>query len=82
MGLVEMVRLKIAAMEASRAPYSSSRSGPRSLLHDVDTQHQVWRHSRPGLSLSNSMDLYLQKTNIITRDYLEDINEIPAPRMF
>lgn len=32
-------------------------------------------------SLSNSMGLFLQKTNII-RDYLEDINEIPAPRMF
>lgn len=31
--------------------------------------------------LSNSMGLFLQKTNII-RDYLEDINEIPAPRMF
>nr|AEX58673.1 squalene synthase [Huperzia serrata] len=32
-------------------------------------------------SLSNSMGLFLQKTNII-RDYLEDINEEPAPRMF
>ncbi|KAF9613406.1 hypothetical protein IFM89_008236 [Coptis chinensis] len=32
-------------------------------------------------SLSNSMGLYLQKTNII-RDYLEDINEIPKSRMF
>ncbi|KAJ7295955.1 hypothetical protein O6H91_Y153200 [Diphasiastrum complanatum] len=32
-------------------------------------------------SLSNSMGLFLQKTNII-RDYLEDINELPAPRMF
>jgi farnesyl-diphosphate farnesyltransferase len=31
--------------------------------------------------LSNSMGLFLQKTNII-RDYLEDINEIPRPRMF
>ncbi|CAM6115159.1 unnamed protein product [Calypogeia fissa] len=31
--------------------------------------------------LSNSMGLFLQKTNII-RDYLEDINELPAPRMF
>jgi farnesyl-diphosphate farnesyltransferase len=31
--------------------------------------------------LSNSMGLFLQKTNII-RDYLEDINEEPAPRMF
>ncbi|XP_073389255.1 squalene synthase 1 isoform X2 [Physcomitrium patens] len=31
--------------------------------------------------LSNSMGLFLQKANII-RDYLEDINEIPAPRMF
>nr|AIW04729.1 squalene synthase [Dryopteris fragrans] len=31
--------------------------------------------------LSNSMGLFLQKTNII-RDYLEDINEIPKPRMF
>nr|ANM71227.1 squalene synthase [Siraitia grosvenorii] len=32
-------------------------------------------------SLSNSMGLLLQKTNII-RDYLEDINEIPKSRMF
>ncbi|CAH8383314.1 unnamed protein product [Eruca vesicaria subsp. sativa] len=31
--------------------------------------------------LSNSMGLFLQKTNII-RDYLEDINEIPKPRMY
>ena len=31
--------------------------------------------------LSNSMGLFLQKTNII-RDYLEDIQELPAPRMF
>jgi farnesyl-diphosphate farnesyltransferase len=31
--------------------------------------------------LSNAMGLFLQKTNII-RDYLEDIQEIPAPRMF
>ena len=27
------------------------------------------------------MGLFLQKTNIV-RDYLEDINEEPAPRMF
>lgn len=33
----------------------------------------------PGLS--NDMGLFLQKTNII-RDYLEDICEEPAPRMF
>ncbi|KAJ6671436.1 FARNESYL-DIPHOSPHATE FARNESYLTRANSFERASE [Salix viminalis] len=32
-------------------------------------------------SISNSMGLFLQKTNII-RDYLEDINEIPQSRMF
>ncbi|GMH39565.1 hypothetical protein BSKO_07463 [Bryopsis sp. KO-2023] len=32
-------------------------------------------------SLSNEMGLFLQKTNII-RDYLEDIEEEPAPRMF
>ncbi|XVE67041.1 hypothetical protein DITRI_Ditri08aG0128600 [Diplodiscus trichospermus] len=32
-------------------------------------------------SLSNSMGLFLQKTNII-KDYLEDINEIPKARMF
>ncbi|KAK8706646.1 hypothetical protein V6N13_050201 [Hibiscus sabdariffa] len=32
-------------------------------------------------SLSNSMGLFLQKTNII-KDYLEDINEIPKSRMF
>lgn len=31
--------------------------------------------------LSNHMGLFLQKTNII-RDYLEDIKEEPAPRMF
>lgn len=31
--------------------------------------------------LSNEMGLFLQKTNII-RDYLEDINEEPAPRMW
>ncbi|KAI8027886.1 Squalene synthase 3 [Camellia lanceoleosa] len=31
--------------------------------------------------LSNSMGLFLQKTNII-QDYLEDINEIPKSRMF
>ncbi|KAL6770753.1 SQS1 [Auxenochlorella protothecoides x Auxenochlorella symbiontica] len=31
--------------------------------------------------LSNGMGLFLQKTNII-RDYLEDIMEEPAPRMF
>ncbi|KAG8655889.1 squalene synthase isoform X1 [Manihot esculenta] len=31
--------------------------------------------------LSNSMGLFLQKTNII-RDYLEDIDEIPKSRMF
>jgi hypothetical protein len=83
MGLVEMVRLKIAAMEASRPPYSSSRSGSRSLLHDVDTHIRSGDTlASPGLSPSNSMGLYLQKTNIIIRDYLEDINEIPAPRMF
>jgi phytoene/squalene synthetase len=32
-------------------------------------------------SLANDMGLFLQKTNII-RDYLEDIMEEPAPRMF
>ncbi|XP_076908887.1 squalene synthase 2-like [Bidens hawaiensis] len=32
-------------------------------------------------SISNSMGLFLQKTNII-RDYLEDINETPKPRIF
>ncbi|KAL8528332.1 hypothetical protein ACS0TY_005948 [Phlomoides rotata] len=31
--------------------------------------------------ISNSLGLFLQKTNII-RDYLEDINEIPKSRMF
>nr|ARA73617.1 squalene synthase [Lepidium apetalum] len=36
---------------------------------------QDWEH------ISNSMGLFLQKTNII-RDYLEDINEIPKSRMF
>lgn len=30
-------------------------------------------------ALSNHMGLFLQKTNII-RDYLEDIEELPAPR--
>jgi farnesyl-diphosphate farnesyltransferase len=38
-------------------------------------------HSLAPDSLSNSMGLFLQKTSVI-RDYLEDINEIPAPRMF
>ncbi|CAK7329617.1 unnamed protein product [Dovyalis caffra] len=32
-------------------------------------------------SLSNSMGLFLEKTDIIG-DYLEDINELPKPRMF
>ncbi|KVI04147.1 Squalene/phytoene synthase [Cynara cardunculus var. scolymus] len=32
-------------------------------------------------SISNSMGIFLQKTNII-RDYLEDINEIPKARMY
>ncbi|KAI3745107.1 hypothetical protein L1987_58209 [Smallanthus sonchifolius] len=32
-------------------------------------------------SISNSMGLFLQKTNII-RDYLEDINDTPKSRMF
>ncbi|KAL5196821.1 hypothetical protein ABZP36_000333 [Zizania latifolia] len=32
-------------------------------------------------SLSNSMGLFLQKVNI-TRDYLEDMNEMPKSRMF
>ena len=32
-------------------------------------------------AMSNEMGLFLQKTNII-RDYLEDIQEEPAPRMF
>jgi len=32
-------------------------------------------------TLANSMGLFLQKTNII-RDYLEDITEVPRPRMF
>nr|A0A142ZC57.1 RecName: Full=Lycopaoctaene synthase; AltName: Full=Squalene synthase-like LOS [Botryococcus braunii]AMV49169.1 lycopaoctaene synthase [Botryococcus braunii] len=31
--------------------------------------------------LANQMGLFLQKNNIV-RDYLEDINELPAPRMF
>ncbi|KAL0872584.1 hypothetical protein Bca101_022289 [Brassica carinata] len=31
--------------------------------------------------ISNSTGLFLQKTNII-KDYLEDVNEIPKPRMF
>ncbi|CAN7032245.1 hypothetical protein HID58_029709 [Brassica napus] len=43
-------------------------SGSEVLLPD-------WEH------ISNSMGLFLQKTNII-RDYLEDINEIPKSRMF
>lgn len=30
-------------------------------------------------ALSNDMGLFLQKINI-TRDYLEDIEELPAPR--
>lgn len=39
------------------------------------------RRFRTMDELSNSMGLFLQKTNII-RDYLEDILEEPAPRMF
>lgn len=31
------------------------------------------------VGLANHMGLFLQKTNII-RDFLEDINELPAPR--
>jgi len=38
--------------------------------------------ARPAMdALANDMGLFLQKTNII-RDYLEDILEEPAPRMF
>lgn len=37
--------------------------------------------ARPPEALSNAMGLFLQKTNIV-RDYLEDVLEEPAPRMF
>ncbi|KAF8025387.1 hypothetical protein BT93_F2280 [Corymbia citriodora subsp. variegata] len=43
--------------------------------------HASGTEDLPPDSLSNSMGLFLQKTNII-RDYLEDINEIPKSRMF
>nr|AGW25489.1 squalene synthase [Paris polyphylla var. yunnanensis] len=43
--------------------------------------HASGKEELPPDSLSNSMGLFLQKTNII-RDYLEDINEIPKSRMF
>jgi len=37
--------------------------------------------SGSSLELANHMGLFLQKTNII-RDYLEDISELPKPRIF
>nr|BAC56854.1 squalene synthase [Lotus japonicus] len=43
--------------------------------------HASGKENLAADSLSNSMGLFLQKTNII-RDYLEDINEIPKSRMF
>nr|AGS57530.1 squalene synthase [Solanum nigrum] len=43
--------------------------------------HASGKEDLPSDSLSNSMGLFLQKTNII-RDYLEDINEVPKCRMF
>ncbi|KAM2053235.1 hypothetical protein ACFX1T_002900 [Malus domestica] len=43
--------------------------------------HAAGKEDLASDSLSNSMGLFLQKTNII-RDYLEDINEIPKSRMF
>ncbi|KAI9181452.1 hypothetical protein LWI28_015180 [Acer negundo] len=43
--------------------------------------HASGKEDMASDSLSNSMGLFLQKTNII-RDYLEDINEIPKSRMF
>ncbi|KAL0454135.1 UNVERIFIED_CONTAM: Squalene synthase 2 [Sesamum latifolium] len=43
--------------------------------------HASGKEDLPSDTLSNSMGLFLQKTNII-RDYLEDINEIPKSRMF
>ncbi|KAL9244976.1 hypothetical protein vseg_018688 [Gypsophila vaccaria] len=43
--------------------------------------HNSGLEDMPTDALSNSMGLFLQKTNII-RDYLEDINEIPKCRMF
>ncbi|KAL2477113.1 Squalene synthase [Forsythia ovata] len=43
--------------------------------------HASGKEDLPPDTLSNSMGLFLQKTNIIM-DYLEDINEIPKSRMF
>ncbi|KAK4405299.1 Squalene synthase 2, partial [Sesamum angolense] len=43
--------------------------------------HASGKEDLPSDTLSNSMGLFLQKTNII-RDYLEDINEVPKSRMF
>ncbi|KAK9942728.1 hypothetical protein M0R45_008378 [Rubus argutus] len=52
------------------------------ICKEVETvdDYDEYCHYVAGL-LSNSMGLFLQKTNII-RDYLEDINEIPKSRMF
>eukprot|EP00270_Netrium_digitus_P002873 TRINITY_DN13246_c0_g1_i5.p1 TRINITY_DN13246_c0_g1~~TRINITY_DN13246_c0_g1_i5.p1 ORF type:complete len:405 (+),score=80.85 TRINITY_DN13246_c0_g1_i5:168-1382(+) len=49
--------------------------GLSDLFHASNLEKNMPRH------LANSMGLFLQKTNII-RDYLEDIEEEPAPRMF
>nr|GLL28443.1 squalene synthase-like [Ipomoea trifida] len=43
--------------------------------------HTAWKEDLTSDSLSNSMGLFLQRTNVI-RDYLEDINETPKCRMF
>nr|QEV81839.1 squalene synthase [Prunella vulgaris] len=43
--------------------------------------HASGKEDMPTDAMSNSMGLFLQKTNII-RDYLEDINEVPKSRMF
>lgn len=48
--------------------FAASGCEEASFAHDMD-------------DLANHMGLFLQKTNII-RDYLEDILEEPAPRMF
>ncbi|MEW5309552.1 MAG: hypothetical protein WDW38_001434 [Sanguina aurantia] len=45
------------------------------------SSHLESEHFRSDLENANHMGLFLQKTNII-RDYLEDVTEIPAPRMF
>jgi hypothetical protein len=63
-------------------PYSSSRSGSRSLLHDVDTHIRSGDTLAPDSLFPTPWACASRRQNILIRDYLEDINEIAAPRMF